>query len=107
MLKLHVQKEYFTAIKEGKKIFEGRLAKEKYRQLSLGDKIEFYDGEDTVIKNITSIHIFDSFGNGGNFLGVSNITPGVSSVKELISLYRKFYSEMDEQKYGAIFIGLQ
>lgn len=107
MKQLHVQNEYFETIKIGTKIFEGRLAKEKYRQLMVGDVIEFTDGVEKLDKKISSIHIFDSFGTGGSFLGIDNILPGAPSVEELISVYRRFYSEADEHLYGVVFIGIK
>lgn len=105
-INLNVQPKYFTDIREGLKILEGRLAKEKYRLLNIGDTILFDNGDDTIVKKIDGIHIFDSFSSGADFLRVKNIIPGIESVSELVSIYRQFYSEEDEKKYGVVFLKL-
>lgn len=104
---LHVQEPYFTDIKNGSKTFEGRLAKEKYRNLKLGDTIVFTNGEEKISKEVSSIHLFNSFADGGRILGVDCIVPGASSVSELTSIYRKFYSEEKEKEFGVSYIGLK
>lgn len=107
-MELHVQKKYFDAIVNGQKIYEWRLAKDKYRMLKIWDEILFRtdDAGHEILKKISTIHIYDSFMTAWNHLWIEHIVPGVGSIDEMVGLYHEFYSLEDEKKYNIIMIGV-
>lgn len=107
-MELHIQKKYFDDIVKWEKIFEWRLAKDKYRLTSIGSEIIFKTTwtEDIIKKHISSIHIYKSFEDAGKDLWVNNITPGIKNLSDMVNIYREFYSEVDENKYWIVMIWL-
>jgi ASC-1-like (ASCH) protein len=108
-MKLTVQQQYFDLIKSWTKIYEWRLAKEKYRLLKIGDTITFSpnDWSECVEKVITSLHIYGSFAQAWLQLWVESIVPWIDSIDAMVSIYRNFYTLDDEVQYGVIMIGIQ
>ncbi|HMT01612.1 MAG TPA: ASCH domain-containing protein [Candidatus Absconditabacterales bacterium] len=106
-MEFQVQKRYFDLIKSGLKIYEGRLSKDKYRHLKVGDIITFKpNGSDEFVeKKVTSIHIYGSFADAGLHLGIEKIVPGTSNIGSMVETYREFYSKEDEERYNVIMIG--
>ena len=87
---LHLQPLYFSLIAEGKKTVEGRVAKEKYRALHLGDVVRFCSQSETLDARIISIEHFDSFAEMLSYYGVKNCLPGIQTLDEAVSIYHGF-----------------
>ena len=106
-MELHLQDVYFEAIRSGTKKIEGRLAKEKYRLLKVGDPIVFTnDAGEKIKKTIDSIHIFSSFREAFNMLDFKEAVPGVDSLENAVNIYANFYSLEDQEKHNVIFLTL-
>lgn len=107
-MELQVQKKYFDAILNNTKIYEWRIAKDKYRNLKIGDKIIFKTDwiSDVIVKEVTSLHIFWSFFQAWQNLWVYNILPGIETIEEMVSIYRDFYWEDEESVYNVVMIWL-
>lgn len=98
-MKLNVQEPYFTEIMRGKKVVEGRLAKEKYLALKPGDEIEI-NGE--VIVVCKAIYRYNSFEELLKSEGLKRVLPSVSELEKGIAVYRQFYSKEEEQRWGVV-----
>lgn len=107
-MELHVQRKYFEYILSWDKIYEWRLAKDKYRVAKIGEPVLFRTTwvDEIIEKKITSIHIYWSFEEAWNHLWVNNILPWISDIWKMVNVYREFYSEEDENKYNVIMIGI-
>jgi ASC-1-like (ASCH) protein len=104
-MELHIQRKYFDAILSGKKTYEWRLAKDKYRLLKTWDLIIFKtDWNEEVTRHISSIHIYDSFKSAWKNLWIEKIIPWTQNIDEMINIYRQFYTEQDEMAFNVIML---
>lgn len=93
--KISVQNPYFLLIKEGKKTVEGRVHKNKYREMQVGDLIEFQnenDPQQTLLCRIEHKRVYPSFKQMLDQEGVDLCLPGVQSVDKGESIYHGFPS---------------
>lgn len=106
-MELHLQDVYFKGIQSGAKKIEGRLAKEKYRLLKVGENIVFInDAEEKISKTIESIHIFGSFREAFSTMDFREAVPDVDNIENAVTIYASFYSLEDQEKYNVIFLKL-
>jgi ASC-1-like (ASCH) protein len=102
--RMGLQEEYLKAIAEGKKKIEGRLYDEKRQKIKPGDIIIFENKLMCVVKDI---RVYSSFREMLESEGIENVLPGVRDIEEGIKVYRKFYSEEKERKYGVAAIEVE
>lgn len=104
MLKLSLQQQYFDAIKSGHKTVEGRLNKEKYQKLVVGENIQFESpSNDKLICVIVGITTYSDFTAMLLAEGIQNMLPGVATVQEGVKIYESFPGYKQEvQKVGAL-----
>ncbi len=102
--RMGLQEEYLRAIAEGKKKVEGRLYDEKRQGIKPGDTIIFENKLMCVVKDV---RVYSSFREMLESEGIENVLPGVESVEEGIMVYRRFYSEEKEKKYGVAAIEVE
>lgn len=106
VMHLKVQKRYFDSINKWNKLYEWRLAKEKYRRLKVWDEITFSpnDSPERVVKKIASLHFFDSFEEAWVNLWIEHILPWIADLESFVGVYREFYSKDEEQFHRIIMI---
>lgn len=99
----------FKMIKEGTKVAEYRLYDEKRKKVNVGDRIVFtcLDDGETLTVTVTEISVYDSFlqlftQRGGKECGCKKM-----SAEQLALSMREYYSAEEEQKYGAVAIGIR
>ncbi|AAL80579.1 ASCH domain-containing protein [Pyrococcus furiosus DSM 3638] len=100
-----LQEEFLELIKLRKKKIEGRLYDEKRRQIKPGDVISFEGGKLKV--RVKAIRVYNSFREMLEKEGLENVLPGVKSIEEGIQVYRRFYDEEKEKKYGVVAIEIE
>ncbi len=98
---LHCQSPYFEMIKNGRKIIEGRLAKDKYVQLQAGDVICFNNELET---RVVAVRKYPTFRDLILHEGVNKVLPGHEADSAPHMVYRAFYSEEDERTHGVVAI---
>lgn len=105
----NIKQPYFTQIKEKTKIYEGRLNKGDFAKLKIGDFIVWENKEDKDTNNFKTIIVdimrYKSFVGAITDIGLDKILPSqfndnIPIVQAINNVYRKFYSEEDENKYG-------
>ncbi len=108
---LHVMKlehKWFDYIASGRKNIEGRLYDEKRRRIRIGDCILFKSTSDRVDGSLYTIVIglrrYNSFREMLISEGIERVLPGIYSINEGINVYYKYYSPVEEQKYGVLAI---
>lgn len=98
MLKKEVGHEYFLNIKEGKKVYEGRLFDKKQEwQLEKGKRMYFYDKEYpecSIMIEVTTCEKFSDFGTMYDKLK-EKLLPNKSK-EEAINIYNNIYHYPDE-----------
>ncbi|AEH25540.1 ASCH domain-containing protein [Pyrococcus yayanosii] len=100
-----LQEEYIELIRTGKKKIEGRLYDEKRRQIKPGDIISFEGGKLKV--RVKALRVYSSFREMLEKEGLENVLPGVDSIEEGVRVYRQFYDEEREKKYGVVAIEVE
>ena len=110
LYKQHVSEPWFTLIKLGLKTVEGRKNKGLFKEMKIGDIIE-WNNEDFYKRSIkTEIvykKIYKTFPEYLKSEGLKNCLPGVDNIKEGVSIYYKYYTKEDEAKYGVVAIKLK
>ena len=104
---MHVRSEFFDYLIKGAKKVEGRLYDDKRRKIRSGDYIRLRDELDReAFFLVKDILIFKSFQEMFNTLNFSLFIPNAKSIEDAIRVYRTFYSEEEEKRYGvcAIFL---
>ena len=99
-----LQEEYLKLIAEGKKKIEGRLYDEKRRQIKPGDIIIF---EGKLKVRVKDIRVYPSFREMLKKEGLENVLPGIKSIEEGVRIYRQFYNEEEEKKWGVVAIEVE
>ena len=101
---------YFDMIKNGKKIYEGRLNDEKRQLIDVGDVITFKresepkDSFNAVVKDLV---YFDSFEEMAGTLPLEKVGFIKETPKEVVAIYHQFYSIEEEKKYGVVAIKVE
>ena len=103
-----VSEPWFSLIKLGIKTVEGRLAKGEFAQMKVDDIIEFSNdsfGFDRKFQvKITKINKFKTFESYLRGKKLSKCLPGIDNLTDGVRIYRQFYSEEDEKKFGILAI---
>jgi ASC-1-like (ASCH) protein len=107
----HLSEPWFSLIKTGLKKCEGRLKKGDFAEMKKGDYIIF-ENSDVGFKRefrvkITSIHNYNSFGDYLSMETLEKCLPGVNTMEEGLSIYYKYYSKQDEEKYKIVAIRIK
>jgi ASC-1-like (ASCH) protein len=99
----HLSEPWFSLIKIGAKKCEGRLNKGDFSEMKKGDFIIFENNDFGFPRSfrckITSIHNYSSFQNYLENETLERCLPGIDSIEEGVSIYYKYYSMEDENKY--------
>lgn len=108
------EKSLLDDIKGGTKTVEGRLYRDKFAEYKVGDQVSLradtYDADGTLLKEepnqalveITKIERFATFADMLSQIGYQKVVPRAESVEQAIAEYAKYYSPMDEDKYGVV-----
>jgi ASC-1-like (ASCH) protein len=102
--RMGLREEYLRAIAEGRKKVEGRLYDEKRQKIKPGDEITFENRLMCVVKDV---RVYSSFREMLEKEGIENVLPGVDSLEEGVGVYRRFYSEERERRYGVAAIEIE
>jgi ASC-1-like (ASCH) protein len=99
----HLSEPWFSLIKIGAKKCEGRLNKGDFSEMKKGDFIIFENNDFGFPRSfrckITSIHDYSSFQNYLESETLEKCLPGIDTIEEGVSIYYKYYSMEDENKY--------
>jgi ASC-1-like (ASCH) protein len=83
---------YTKYIADGSKKYEGRLYKGSWKEMKVGDVIEFYDDNMRVQKTIVDIIQFESFSQMYEMYG-HELLPDVDSAIEAEKTYRQYFGD--------------
>src|SRR6266480_3188695 len=113
MQEIGLESSLLDALIEGKKMVEPRLAKGKFTNLNVGDKLAvrrdiWKKGKiiksipDAAFIEIIGLLPFGSFEEMINFFGFKRVLPTAKNAKEALKIYRRFYSEKEEKENGIL-----
>lgn len=96
---MNVQEPYFSYIKNGIKIIEGRLNKGKFLEMKMGDEILLNESVKLEVVNKT---IYKTFKEMIMFEGIKNVVPDAKNIEEAEATYYKYYTKEDESQYSVV-----
>jgi ASC-1-like (ASCH) protein len=91
--KITLQQKYLDLIKSNKKTVEGRLNTGRFKNIKVGDIVEWFSSNNKVITEIIFIHKYDSFENMLKHETIDLVLPGIKSISEGVDIYNEFYEE--------------
>jgi ASC-1-like (ASCH) protein len=107
--KNHRLEPWFGYLKSGQKSIEGRLKRGKYAMIQVGDRMEVNneDESDIVAVEVMGVREYLSFKAMLLSEPIDKVLPGISDINEALSIYRRFYSEDEEKKFGVVAIEIR
>ena len=91
-----------------KKTIEGRLCKGDWEKVKVGDIIVFFDNKHECKTKVKNIYKCNSFATLiSDFKEQLLPTIDLSDLRNGINVYRQFYSESNEEKYGVLGVEIQ
>lgn len=107
---MKLQPTFFDKIKAGTKIYEVRLFDEKRQKIKVGDTIIFKKEpslSESLCVQVLDLLTFDSFEALTKTLPLKSVGFDGMQTQDALKIYHSFYSEADEQKFGAIAIKIK
>ena len=105
-----ISEPWYTLISLGLKKVEGRKNNGRFMEMKIGDVIEWTNNNfkpRSVKTKVINKSIYESFTEYLNNEGLQNCLPGIPSLEHGLSVYYKYYTPEDEQKYGVVAIRLE
>ncbi|KAI5080475.1 hypothetical protein GOP47_0003658 [Adiantum capillus-veneris] len=102
--RLHVQEPFFSQLKDGSKVIEGRCADGVYNSILPGDVLLFNDNLLVAVKRVNH---YCSFSEMLEVEGMDHVLPCVTSMKEGVAVYRSFYPREKELSKGVLAIHVE
>ena len=101
---IHCEDPWFSYIRQGIKPVEGRKSTHSYKKIKAGDKINFSNGTESFLANVTEIREYDSIENYLEDVTLEKALPGIKTLEEALSIYYQWSSEEKIRQYG--FLGI-
>jgi len=102
----HLSEPWFTLVQNRIKVCEGRLNKGEFEKMAVGDQIQFENNDDGIFRKFTvTISKKNNYVSFQEYLEVETLTdclPSINTIEKGVKIYRDFYSESDEKKYGIV-----
>lgn len=103
-----VGEPWFSLIATGSKTVEGRLHRDDWKEMKEGDIIDFTNDEFGFLRKhrvkITRTKTYSTFERYLRGERICCCLPTVNKIAHGVAIYRKFYSEADEYRYGVVAI---
>ena len=106
---MNIQSRWFESIKEGLKRYEVRIFRDKFKDIMIGDEIEFnnIDNNEKITKTVKFLFkLIDyqkPFERMVELFDYRMITPGVTGIEECISIYNSIPGyESGSLDYGIV-----
>jgi ASC-1-like (ASCH) protein len=106
----HVSEPWFTLIKLGLKTVEGRKNKGRFKEMNVGDIIEWKNsdfGERSFLTKIIGKSVYNTFEEYLETEGLDKCLPGIDTMEEGLNVYFKYFTKEDEEQYGVVAIQLE
>ncbi len=106
----HLSEPWFSLINLGLKTIEGRLNKGDFTKMNIGEVIEWKNDdfkERSCLTKIIGKTEYKSFEDYLNGEGLDKCLPGIPSLEHGLSVYYKYFTKEDEDKYGIVAIKIK
>lgn len=106
----NLSEPWFTLISLGLKTVEGRKNKGKFKEMQVGDIIEWQNNDfeqRRISTKITKKIYYSTFEKYLISEGLNKCLPGIPSLEHGLSVYYKYFTKEEEQQYGVIALHLE
>jgi ASC-1-like (ASCH) protein len=107
---LQLSEPWFSLISLGLKTIEGRKNKGRFKDMQVGEIIE-WTNEDflkrSILTKITKKAVYKTFEEYLTNEGLDKCLPGIPSLEHGLSVYFKYFTKEDEKEFGVVAIGLE
>ena len=106
----HLSEPWFSLISLGLKTVEGRKNKGKFKEMQVGDIIQWYNNDFLERKILTKIIGKVEYRTFEEYLtteGLDKCLPGIPSLEHGLSVYFKYFTKEEESEFGVVAIRLQ
>lgn len=106
----HLSEPWFTLITLGLKTVEGRKNKGRFKEMQIGDTIQWNNDdfkERTITTKIIGKAEYSTFEEYLESEGLDKCLPGMPSMEHGLSVYFKYYTKADEEEFGVVAIRLE
>ena len=104
---VNIKEPWYTFIKDGKKVVEGRLNKGKFMNIKKGDIVFFQNKLGIVMSIVLNIEKYKTFKEYLKKEGLDNTLPDIKTIKDGEKIYYKYYSKKDEKELGVLAIHIK
>ena len=106
----HLSEPWFTLISMGLKTVEGRKNKGRFKEMKIGDIVEWNNDDfkhRSVKTRIIGKNNYKTFEEYLNTEGLQKCLPGIPSIEHGLSVYFKYFTKEDEAQFGVTAIQLE
>ncbi len=106
----NVSEPWFTLISLGLKTVEGRKNKGRFKEMQVGEVIEWTNNDfnpRSVLTRITKKTEYKTFKEYLESEGLNKCLPGISNMEDGLSVYFKYFTKEDEKNFGVVAIKLE
>ncbi len=105
---IHCEDPWFSYIRQGIKTVEGRKATHTYKRIRVDDQINFSNGQESFLVEVTEIREYQSIEKYLEDVTIEKALPGVKYIEEALEIYYQWSPEEKIRQYGflSIFIKL-
>jgi len=106
----HLSEPWFSLISLGLKTVEGRKNKGKFKDMRIGETIEWVNedfNKRTVLTEIIGKREYKKFDEFLTKEGLDRCLPGIKTIDVGLSVYYKYFTKEDEERYGVMAIELR
>lgn len=106
----NLSEPWFTLISLGLKTVEGRKNKGRFKEMKVGDIVQWINNDFTprsFLTEITAKTEYDTFGEYLETEGLDKCLPGIKDLDTGLSVYYKYFTREDEKKFGVVAIKIK
>ncbi len=106
----NVSEPWFSLISLGLKSVEGRKNKGRFKEMKVGDIVEWTNndfGPRSVLTKIIGKAEYPTFKEYLETEGLVNCLPTITDLEQGLGVYYKYYTKEDEKEYGVVAIRLE
>lgn len=107
----HLSEPWFSLTKLSLKTVEGRLRKGDFASMAIGDHITFTNTEfgftRAFVSEIIDLRVYPSFRAYLEQETLARTLPGIETLDDGLAIYRRYYTEEDEQRYTVLALTLR
>lgn len=108
--KENLSEPWFTLISLGLKTVEGRKNKGRFKEMEIGDIVEWTNNDfmpRSIFTKITGKAEYSTFKEYLETEGLDKCLPGIPTMEHGLSVYFKYFTKEDEAEFGVIAIRLE